>query len=201
MTALIAGLILFAFLPNFISVAYDSEVRENENAGWVRFNYSTNFSASIEYTIEESVLTIGGSAPQSGAVEDTIIWSDSYLCVYIKDGTPRYVGSNSGTVSTGTLSDNFTITKGANDTRITDGVDTYYFTKAIWAYIPNANGKFASFVSGEDSHIDNAAYTRPFVGGLLGVYAYNDMNTNGYDLYLDVDKDGYVINGGEWKGN
>lgn len=200
MTAIISAIILVAFLPNFISTAYTTETVENENAGWIRFNYSTNLSASIDYEIEDGVLSVGGSAPQEGPIGDMIIWADTNLSVFINEGVPQYIGSYQGSVTSGSLSDTFTVTKGANDTKITDGADTYTFDKSNWAFIPNAGGNCASYLDGNETHMNETNFNRAYVGGgVAGVFAFNQYNTSGYNLVMVVDKDNHVIRGADWE--
>ena len=202
MTAIISVIILVAFLPNFISTAYTTETVENEGAGWIRFNYSTNLSASIDYAIEDDVLSVGDSAPQEGPVSDMIIWADTNLSVFINQGVPQYVGSYQGSVTSGSLNDTFTVVKGANDTKIIDGSDTYTFDKSNWAFIPNAGGNCASYLDGNETHINDSNFNRAYVGGgVAGVFAFNQYNTSGYNLVMVVDKDNHVIRGADWEYN
>lgn len=200
-TVFISAILIISFAPMFIQATYETQDMVNDNSGWARLKYVTNFTTDIDVKIEDDTVTLGGTAPQSGPIEDMIIWADNNLSVYIKDGTPYYIGNNSGTVTVGALSDSFHIIKGANNVRITDGGDTYTFPNSIWAYIPNATGGYANFMDGTESHLNEDNYTRPFVGGLLGIYTYNNYNSGGYDLVFTVDKNGDVISGADWVGN
>lgn len=200
-TVFISAIVLFAFAPMFIQATYETEDRVNDNSGWARFKYATGTTTDIEVSISDNVLSLGGVEPQTGPADDMIIWADNNLSVFIQNGTARYIGNNSGTVTTGILSDSFHIIKGASNTRITDNGDTLTFPASSWAYIPNAKGGYGSFIDGVNSHLNNDNATRPFVGGLLGVYNYNSINSAGYDLKLIVDKNGDTISGAEWIGN
>lgn len=196
----VGALVLIALTPIFIGSTISIEERTNDNVGWARFNYSTNTTASVEYTIDDGNITIGGPAPQSGTADDMIIWADSNLSVYLKDGTAYYIGKNGGTVSKGSLSDNFTINKLSNGVRISDNGNTYNFPASSWAYIPNANGGYGSFLNGQSSKLTEG--TSPvFVGGLLDVITYNNFNSDGYDLVINVDKDGDNLAGADWVKN
>lgn len=200
-TVFVSAIILMSFAPMFIQITYETEDKVNDNAGWARFKYASGTTTDIEVSISDGVLSLGGVAPQSGPADDMIIWADNNLSVYVKSGTAHYIGNNSGTVTTGSLSDSFRIVKGATNVKITDGGDTYTFPASSWAYIPNANGGYGSFLNGSDSHLNNDNVPRPFVGGLMGVYTYNSINSNGYDLDLVIGRNGDVINGAEWVGN
>lgn len=196
----VGAIVLLALTPTFINSTTDIEERTNDNAGWVRFNYSSNTTASVEYTIEDGNITIGGPAPQTGTADNMIIWADNNLSVYLQNGTAYYIGKNGGTVSNGSLSDNFTISKLSNGVRITDGGNTYNFPASSWAYIPNANGGYGCFPNGQHTTLKDG--TAPvFLGGLLDVITYNNINSNGYDLVINVDKNGDNLAGADWVGN
>lgn len=195
----IGAIVLFALTPMFIGSTVDIETGTNDNVGWARFNYSTGTTASIEVKIDDGNLSLGGTAPQNGPADDMIIWADNNLSVYLQSGTAYYIGKNNGTITNGSLSDNFTISKLANGVRITDGGNTYNFPASSWAYIPNANGGYGSFLNGQDSII-NSSTSPVFVGGLLGVITYNNFNSEGYNLILDIDKDGDTLSGSDWRG-
>lgn len=200
-TVFVSAIILFAFAPMFIQATYETEDRTNDGMGWARFKYATNTTTDIEVSINDGVLSLGGVSPQSGQIDDMIIWADNNLSVYIKDGTAHYIGDTGGGVITGALSDSFHIIKGANNVRITDNGTTYTFLNSSWAYIPNANGDYGSFKNGTPSHLNRDDYTRPFVGGSFGITTYNNINSNGYDLALVIDRNGDEISGADWVGN
>lgn len=200
LTVFVCGIILLSLSPVFIASTYETEIRHNDNAGWARFNYSTNTSVDIPVSIAEDVLTLGGPGAQSGALEDMIIWADNNLAVYISDGRAYYMGYNGSSFVNGSLDDEFTISKTANNVIIQDGEDRYNFPYSRWAYVPNANGSYGSFDNGETSHIDNPNINRAYVGGLLGFYAYNNVNTGGYTLNLNVAQNDDVISGASWSG-
>lgn len=197
----IGAIVLLALTPTFINSTIDIEERTNDNVGWARFNYSTNTTASIDVKIDDGTLYLGGPGPQSGNADDMIIWADSNLSIYLLNGTAYYIGKNGGTLLTGSLSDDFNISKLANSVRITDGGDTYNFPSSSWAYIPNANGGYGSFLDGQSSHTNNENPNGAYVGGLLGVTTYNNINSNGYDLIINVDKNGETLAGADWVGN
>ena len=195
----VASIVLVAMLPNFIGATYTTEERTNDNAGWVRFNYTTGKTATIDYTITGGNLLIGGPSPQSGTADDMIIWADNNLSVYIKDGGAYFIGNNNGNISTGALSNTFTISKLSNGVRITDGGNTYNFPVSIWAYIPNSNGSYTSFINGDDSHTNGNNVNGAFVGGLFDIVAYNNYDNYGYDvLSLQVDQSDDIISGADW---
>lgn len=196
----IGAIVLFALTPIFIGSTINIEERTNDNVGWARFNYSTGTTASVEYTIDDGDITIGGPAPQSGTASDMILWADNNLSVYLLNGSAYYIGKNGGTVSNGSLSDNFTISKLSNAVRISDNGNTYNFPASSWAYIPNANGGYGSFLNGQSSKLTEG--TSPvFVGGLLDVITYNNINSSGYDLVIDVDRNGDNLAGADWVKN
>lgn len=200
-TVFISAIVLFSFAPMFIQATYETEDKTNDNVGWARFKYATGSTTDIQVSITDNVLYLGGIEPQTGPADNMIIWADNNLSVYIKDGTAYYIGNNAGTVTTGSLSDNFTISKLSNSVRITDNEDTYNFPASSWAFIPNAKGGYGSFLNDDDSHLNRDNISRPFVGYSSGVFTYNSFNTAGYDLNFIVDKNGDVINGAEWIGN
>lgn len=200
LTVFVSVIILLALTPIFISSTYDSEDRHNDNVGWARFNYTTNKTADISVNISEGVVTLGGTAPQSGAVEDMFIWADNNLSVYLKDGTAYYMGKSSGGFVNGSLSGSFTISKDRNSVKISDDENNYTFPASSWAYIPSADGSYGSFINGEDSHINAQRVTRAYIGGLLDFYAYNNVNSGDYALNLIVLQDDDVISGASWSG-
>ena len=129
-----------------------------------------------------------------------IIWADNNLSVYLQNGTAYYIGKNGGTVSKGSLSDNFTISKLSNAVRISDNGNTYNFPASSWAYIPNANGGYGSYLGGQDSHINRDNINRAYVGGLLDFYTYNNVNSGNYPLIMSVNQYDDLITGASWSG-
>ena len=200
LSVLVCSVILFSLSSVFIGSTYEKVQGTNENMGWARFNYATNTTTSVSVEISDGVLSLGGNVPQSGVVEDMIIWADENMSVYIKNGVPYYIGNDSGTFKMGSLSDSFTITKGANGISITDGEDTYSFPASAWAYIPNAKGDYGSYLDGQSSRLNSQNINRAYVGGLLDFYTYNNVNSGTYNLNLLVHKNGDTINGSEWNG-
>lgn len=200
LTVFVCAVVLLALSPVFIASTYETETRHNDNVGWARFNYATNTSVEIPVTIEDGVLSLGGPAAQTGTADNMIIWADNNLAVYILEGRAYYQGYNGTSFNYGALSDSFTIKKTSTGVIVQDGEDSYTYPYSIWAYIPNANGTYGSFVNGEPSNTDNPNINRAFVGGLLGFNTYNNHNSGGYSLNLNVHKNGNEISGADWTG-
>lgn len=197
-TVMVGAIILFSFVPGFITATTHTEERTNDGAGWVRFNYSTSKSATIDVSINDDTLTLGGSAPQTGELEDMIIWADAHLSVYIMDGDAYYIGDNNGTVSAGQLSDNFTISKNFNGVKISDGEDLHPFPASYWAYIPNAGGNCAFFPNGTEITLRNN-YPVVAVGSFAGMSAYSNFGTRADIDLIRVDEvEDNVLSGIHW---
>ena len=195
-TTVICAIILFAFLPTFVMAGNDHSIRENDGAEWVRFNYSTGTTATVEYEIDGANLIIGGTAPQSGPLKDMIIWADNNLCVFIQDEIPYYTAPN----SSGELSDNFTISKLNNGVRINDDGTILNFPASTWAYIPNANGTYAFFANGT-SVILNDNTTVASAGMFAYVFAYNDnVSVDGLGVSMQKVQDDNELSGVYWGG-
>lgn len=192
----IVGIVLIANLvPALYSVTYKNVEGENDDAGWIRLAYS-NSSKNITVSINDGI-TISGDDAQSGS-GDTILWADNNLAIFVKNGTAQYIGRTNETVS-GTLNDSFSISRNNIRTQITNGQDTYTFPSSQYAMMPDANGEYSSFINGNDTHMDNQKITNYYVGGLMGITAYNDIDNSPYDLYMTVLKDDESITGAEWR--
>lgn len=192
----IVGLVLIANLvPALYSVTYKNVEKENDDAGWIRLTYS-NSSKNISVSINDRI-TISGDDSQSGW-DDTILWADHNLAVFVKDGTAQYIGKNNG-VQSGVLGNNFSISRNNIRTQITDGSDTYTFPSSIYAMMPDANGEYSSFINGSDTRMDDPRTTNYYIGGLMGFTAYDDMSNSGYELDMIVLKDDESVTGAEWR--
>lgn len=192
----IVGLVLIAnLIPALYSVTYKNVVEENDDAGWIRMAYS-NSSKNITVSISGKI-TISGDDSQSGW-DDTILWADYNLAVFVKDGTAQYIGKNSD-VQSGILGSNFTISRNNIRTQITDGSDTYTFPSSIYAMMPDANGEYSSFINGSDTRMDDPRTTNYYIGGLMGFTAYDNMNDSAYELDMIVLKDDESVTGAEWR--
>lgn len=194
----IVGIVLVVNLvPALYSVTYKDVERDNDNAGWIRLTYSKG-NKDVTISIDDEIIISGGDS-QSGE-GDTILWADSNLTVFVKDGTAQYIGRNNGTLA-GELGNNFTISRNNIRTQILDGNDTYLFPSSQYAMMPDANGEYTSFLNGDDTRMDNQKTTNYYVGGLMGITAYNNINNSPYDLYMTVLKDGQSVIGAEWREN
>jgi len=192
----IVGIVLIANLvPALYSVTYKNVVEENDDAGWIRMAYS-NSSKNITVSINGKI-TISGDDSQSGW-DDTILWADHNLAVFVKDGTAQYIGKNNG-VQSGTLGNNFSISRNNIRTQITDGSDTYTFPSSVYAMMPDANGEYSSFINGSDTRMDDPRTTNYYIGGLMGFTAYDNMNDSAYELDMIVLKDDESVTGAEWR--
>lgn len=200
-SVMIASILLFSVVPVFIGSTYSQEVTDNDNPGWARFNYSTGTTANINIVIDDGSIYLGGTKPQSGPLDDMIIWADNNLSVFIKDGGAHYIGNSAGTVTTGSLTDNFTISKTANNVKITDNGTTYTYPKSDWAYIPNSTGTYAFFENGTEVGL-NTNYQLATVGEFMGITAYNNIvsDLNG-TIVLNTDLDDTSISYAYWGTN
>lgn len=194
--AIVSILLVVNLVPALYSVTYKDVERENENAGWIRLSYSKS-DITVTFSVDNDI-TISGDDSQIGK-GDTILWADNNLAVFVKDGNAQYIGRNNGVLS-GELSDNFSISRNNIRTQITDGSNTYSFPSSQYAMMPNANGEYSSFIEGESARMDDTRKTNNYVGGLMGITAYNNMNDSIYELNMSVLKDGDVISGAQWMG-
>lgn len=193
--AMVGIVVVTNLIPALYSVTYKDVEKDNDDAGWIRLAYSKN-NESITVTINNGI-TISGDDSQNGN-GDTIIWADSNLTVFVKDGEARYIGRNNG-VQSGNLSDSFTISRNNIRTQIQDGSDTYSFPSPLYAMMPKADGEYTSFFNGDETRMDDPKRTNNYVGGLMGITAYNNMNDSLYELTMTVLKDDESITGAEWR--
>lgn len=191
--AIVGIVIVVNVAPTLFSVTYDYVDRDNENAGWIRFA-DTKGGAEVSYTIGQEITVATATSVQSGS-GDTILWADDNLTVFVKDGMARYVGKN-GSVVAGALGNEFSIFRNNLRTVITDGEDTYTFSSPRKAMVPNPEGAYASFLNGQES-ILKTPYQH-YVGGVMGFYAYDRMNTTEETLVLDVNKEDDTLYGASW---
>lgn len=192
--AMVGIMIVVNVIPSLYSVTMKDVERDNENAGWIRLSY-TKADADIPVSIGSDV-SFGGANPQTGSLTDMIIWADSYLTVFIRNGSAHYVGKTTETVS-GDLGTDFSIMRNNIRTVITDGSDTYTFPHSQYAMIPDSEGGYSSFMNGSDSVPQTH---QMFVGGLMGFVAYDGMNTTDYDLVLHRLYNEDDLTGAEWRG-
>ena len=195
--ATVGILLIVNFMPTLFSVTLKDVERENDDPGWIRLAYAKD-GKTVTVTVDNGI-TIGGDDAQTGD-GDTIIWADSNLSVFVKNGQAQYIGKNNDTLS-GQLSDSFTISRTNARTQIIDGDDTYTFPPSQYAMMPDANGGYTSFLNGNDARMDSQKITNYYVGGLMGITAYNNINNSPYDLYMTVLKDGQSVIGAEWREN
>lgn len=194
----IVGIVLVVnLIPALYSVTYKNVEGENEDAGWIRMAYS-NSSKNITVSINGKI-TIRGDDSQSGW-DDTILWADRNLTVFVKDGIAQYIGKNNG-VQSGILGNNFSISRNNIRTQITDGSDTYTFPSSIYAMMPDANGGYSSFINGNDTLMDDPKITNYYIGGLMDITTYNNMNNSPYGLYMTILKEDKSVTGAEWGGS
>lgn len=105
-----------------------------------------------------------------------------------------YLVSSGGSAGLGTV---FEITKTSSGVAVSDSDNEYTFPASRWAIVPNANGPLGSYINGASS-IAEGTY-RVFAGGLLGVYAYDDINSEGYDLDMIVSQTDDTLYGASWR--
>lgn len=200
MTILFAAIgitIVTSMIGPLFSVTYTDEQRENDDAGWIRLAY-TKEGKNITYDIGNTI-TISGDDSQSGS-GNSILWADSNITVFVRNGIAQYIGKTTDTVS-GTLSNSFSISRNNIRTVINDNGETYTFTSSRYAMVPDADGVYSSFIDGDDSTMKNQKITRYYVGGLMGITAFNDMNTSDYRLYMDIQYEDGKVTGAEWSGS
>lgn len=194
--AIVSILLVVNLVPALYSVTYKDVERENENAGWIRLSYSKS-DITVTFSVDNDI-TISGDDSQTGN-GDTILWADNNLAVFVKDGNAQYIGRNNGVLS-GELSDTFSISRNNIRTQITDGSNTYSFPSSQYAMMPNANGEYSSFIEGESARMDDTRRTNNYVGGLMGITTYNNVNDSIYTLNMFILKEDESVTGAEWRG-
>lgn len=193
--ATVGILLIVNFMPTLFSVTLKDVERENDDPGWIRLAYAKG-GKTVTVTVDNGI-TISGDDVQTGD-GDTIIWADGYLAVFVKDGVPQYIGKNNSTQS-GTLNSTFTISRNNIRTQLIDGPDTYTFPSSQYAMMPSATGEYSSFIDGDSARMDDPKRTNNYIGGIMGITTYNNMNDSIYDLYMTVIKEDGSVKGAEWR--
>lgn len=167
----VCGLILFAFVPGLIGATVETEINENDGAGWARFNYKEGPAIyDIRITTGADSVTVRAGTTQYGPLsENTILYADSNATIYLYSGVIYLDNNGAGQL----LGSDISIKRTASAFRIADNENVYTFDAPAWAYIPIRGGDYASFdnsvildhlngsilASCDAGYIANATYT------------------------------------------
>ena len=207
-TVFISGLILFAFVPGLISATVETETLANEGGGWARFKYvdgSATYDIKITAT-SDSVAIRGGTTQTGPLMDNTILYADSNLCVYLYGGVPYLAGADWRDLGgeswhyygTDIQGGEIEVKRNSSGVRIVDNDDNVYsFEAPAWAYVPIKNGPFAFYPNGSEV-IRNDPAPLASVGTLAGVGAYNGAVSVPNLLTLNADVGDDYISGVQW---
>lgn len=194
LTVFISAIILFAFIPGFISATVDVKTYQNEGAGWLHFNYNNGGRTyDISITSDGDNVTINQYDPYTGPADDMIVYADSNAVIVLQDGELYLIGSGLHY-----LGDSATVKRNNAGVRITDGEDNAFtYGAPAWAYVPNKGGAYAFYPN--DTPIErNEPHPLASAGMFAGIGAYNEYVTVPGIVTLNADMGDDYINSVDW---
>lgn len=190
---IIAILVIGAiFIPVINHVTSHTETVHvvNDNAELLKLGYKerTDYEVSIEWMGE--TVTIGDQTFDLNVVDfnNMVLYADEYNVIY-GDEIQTHLITTKGTPKVYQVAD-ISISNHNGTLTISSGETIYYSGQSPrWAYVPDANGEYATFSEG-GLGIPKGMH-KVAVGGFAGAFAYNDtiVSTDGTVLNMKMEGD------------
>jgi len=200
----ICVIIVMGVMTPIVSDWTTGERIENEDAGWLRMNYTespsyqsiaADLSGEGVVIYNDSDGTPEGTETLSGT-EDTIIYADNNLALWYENDTLFLLGQIDEEPIFVQRNDAISLIRESDGIRVSaTDTPTITFPFPTYAYEPNSDGKYAFFTKDTPVKMESGKPNAIIGGGNVGVYAYNDIyRYNGLGLYMHpvYDDDGQL---------
>ena len=191
MTAVLC-IILFSYLFLPIVSSNVVNVTENDNPSWLKMGYTEkDFSMSV--VVSDGTMTVG---TQTGEATEMILFAcDTGMLMYTDNGFRLIYQSAGNTVIRDSDATGVAVSSSNKTVTVIMGGMTYSM-QMNWAYYPNEEGGYAYFPT--DSYNFKQGDPVAVYGDFAGIYAYNDMMSQGIGLDFKADVSEKHLNNMRW---